>query len=187
MEPLVLLIFGKSGAGKSFVGGILHESHGWYVDHTDEDLTDEMIMALNMRKPFADNMRDRYFSIIAENILTLQESYQNIVLTQGAYKQRHRDYILNRVTDQEWVYIQSTDSLIQERLSRRQGGIYPASAAALMNDYEEPNKDTKVIVNNESKSSILRRLSAVAHEMPNKFSRQEAASLIKDIGLEREI
>lgn len=177
MEPLVLFLFGKSGSGKSFVGEILKEALGWHVYHADEDLTEEMKAALDEKKPFTNDMRDRYFSIIVEKILMMKKNHRSIVVTQGAYKNRHRSYLSSKIPDLELIHVQSEEALILERLSNRQGGISRASAAALRNDFEEPGGNVKVIINNGSKSELAKQLSSIAEKMPNKFSQQDAAKL----------
>jgi gluconokinase len=177
MEPLVLFLFGKSGTGKSFVGDILEEILGWHVYHADKDITEEMKAALSENRPFTNDMRDRYFSIVAENILARKEIYRNIVVTQGVYKKKHRDILVSNVPDLELVHIQSTNALIQERLLNRKDGISLASAAALTNDFEEPDESIKTIINNGTKTDVARQLSALAKQIPNKFSQQDAAKL----------
>jgi gluconokinase len=167
MEPLVLFLFGKSGTGKSFVGDILEEILGWHVYHADKDITEEMKAALSENRPFTNDMRDRYFSIVAENILARKESYRKIVVTQGVYKKKHRDILVSNVPDLELVHIQSTNALIQERLLNRKDGISLASAAALTNDFEEPDESIKTVINNGTKTDVARQLSALAKQIPN--------------------
>lgn len=177
MEPLVLFLFGKSGSGKTFVGDMLEEALGWHVYHADDDLTAEMKAALRENQPFTDAMRDRYFAVVAENILALKNTYRRLVVTQGAYKKRHRDYLLSKIPDLELIHISSTDSLVLERLSHRQDGIGSASAAALSKDFEAPGKGIKVIANNGSTLELARQLSAIAEQMPHKFSSQDVMKL----------
>lgn len=177
MEPLGLFLFGKSGTGKSFVGDILQEALGCYVYHADTDLSEEMKTALNESKPFTNDMRDRYFSIVVEKILSLKKIHRCIVVTQGAYKKRHRDYLLTNITDLHLVYVQSKETLLLEKASKRQHGISSASTKALTDDFEAPESDIRVITNNGSKPNITKQIRVLAEAMPNKFSQQDAAKL----------
>lgn len=177
MESSILFLFGKSGSGKSYVGDILGEVLGWHVYHADEDLTEEMKLALKESRPFTNDMRDRYFSIVAKKILGLTKVHRRIAVTQGAYKERHRDYLASNIPGLEFVYIQSNEALIRERLSKRECGISTASAKALDSDFEPPDSEINVIDNNGSKSEIIEQLSSIAEAMPNKFSQQDAAKL----------
>ena len=177
MSSFVLLLFGKSGAGKSFAGDILAELCGWYVYHADADITDEMKAALNENRAFTNDMRDRYFQIVAEKILDLRRDHRCIVVTQAVYKKQHRDYLLSNIPDLEVVCVQSTEDLISERLSKREGGISSASARALSNDFEAPEEGVKTIKNNGSKLDVIRQFVDIAEQMPNKFSQQDITKL----------
>ncbi|WP_341503949.1 AAA family ATPase [Gallaecimonas sp. GXIMD4217] len=177
MDSLVLFLFGKSGTGKSYIGDFIGEILGWYVYHADEDLIEEMKIALSESRPFTNDMRDRYFTIIAEKIMKLQKIHRRIVVTQGAYKRRHRDYLASNISDIELVYVQSSEALILKRLSDRTAGISASSAKALNQDFEQPSSQVNTIINNGSKSDIAKQLSAIAAAMPNKFSQQDAAKL----------
>ena len=177
MKPLALFIFGKSGSGKSYVGDILGDVLGWHVYHADENLTKDMKLALEERRPFTNDMRDLYFSIISEKIIDLAKIHQHLVITQGAYKKRHRDYLLSKVPELEFVYIRSNEKLILERLSKRKGGISIPSAKVINDDFEPPVSGGNIIVNDGSRYDIIEQLSSLAETMPNKFSQQDAAKL----------
>ncbi|WP_250656278.1 shikimate kinase [Alkalimarinus coralli] len=177
MSSFVLLLFGKSGAGKSFAGDILAELLGWHVYHADADITDEMRAALSEHRPFTNEMRDHYFQIMVDKVLDLKRNHQCIVVTQAVYKKQHRDYLLSNIPDLELVCVQSTEGLISERLSKREGGISSASARALSNDFEAPEEGAKVIKNNGSKFDLIRQFINIAQKMPNTFSQQDIAKL----------
>lgn len=158
--PSTLLLFGLAGSGKSFVGDLIAELAGWHVYHADDDLTPAMLDALNKQQPFTQQMRDDYFAYIVENIKSLQKKHPRLVITQGTYKQTHRDYLLASLTDIELICIESSAELITQRLQTRQQGISLASATALQQDFEAPGANTRVLTNIAGKNEIIRQLNA---------------------------
>lgn len=158
LAPPVLFLFGLSGAGKSYVGDIIGELPHWFVYHADDHLTDDMRLALKENRPFTDTMRDRFFSIVAEKIPSLQRSHRHLVVTQGLYKQRHRDYLTSTIPDIEMLHVEASDQVITKRLATRIEGINIASASALRQDFDARSDDTKVIINDGGRSLIIHQL-----------------------------
>jgi gluconate kinase len=158
LAPKILFLFGLSGAGKSYVGNLIGELAGWHVYHADDDLTAEMILALKEQRPFTEQMRDDYFPVVAQNILALKKKYERLVVTQGVYKQRHRDYLMKKFPEMEMLCVDASDQFILQRLGRRKKGITHASAEVLRSDFELPDKDTKVIMNQGGRSEIVSQL-----------------------------
>jgi gluconate kinase len=156
--PSVLFLFGKSGAGKSYVGNIIAQKLGWHVYDADDDITVEMQMALKEKRPFTNEMRDQYFPIVVENILSRLKLHEHLIVTQGVYKQRHRLYLKSRIPNLELVFVDASEHSIGGRLVSREKGIDNESANALANDFEFPKKGTKVITNNGGTKEILEQL-----------------------------
>lgn len=156
--PPTLFLFGLAGSGKSFVGNLIAERAGWHVYHADDDLTDEMRLALAEHRPFTGAMRDRFFALIVDKILQLQQQHPRLVITQAVYKQQHRDYLLARIPDMELLCVNAEDATILERINRRSDGISIASAAALRADFEEPAASCKIVVNDSDAAAIVRQL-----------------------------
>ncbi len=117
-----------------------------------------MKSALEEQQSFTDKMRDKYISIISANILSLQKIHKHLVVTQGVYKQRHRDYLLKKIPNMEMIWVKATDSIILQRLSNRNQGITMESAAALKLDFEPPANDIKVIINDGDRFQIVDQL-----------------------------
>jgi gluconate kinase len=155
--PPTLFLFGLAGSGKSFVGNLIAELAGWHVYHADDDLTDEMRLALAEHRSFTGPMRDRFFALIVDKILQLQQRHPRLVVTQAVYKQQHRDYLLARIPDMELICVNAEDATILQRINRRSDGISVASAAALRADFEEP-AGCKTIVNDSDAAAIVRQL-----------------------------
>jgi len=156
--PSTLFLFGLSGAGKSYMGDLIGALSGWHVYHADDDITDEMKLALTEKRPFTEAMRDRYFPIIVEKIKARQKKHSHIVVTQGAYKRKHRSYLLENISEIELICVETSDQLISQRVMQRGVGIENDSAVALRNDFEQAVAGTKIIVNDGDDTNIITQL-----------------------------
>ncbi len=156
--PATLFLFGLCGSGKSFIGDLIGRHAGWSVYHADDDITAEMRLALKEKRPFSDKMRDRYFSIVAKKILLLQQSHEHLVITQATYKQRHRDYLTEKIPGMEMIYISAPQHIISQRLKSRNNGIEPVHAEILAHDFEPPADTTKKIINDGDSMKIIEQL-----------------------------
>lgn len=158
--PSTLFLFGLAGGGKSYVGNLIGRLAGWYVYHADDDLTDEMKLALAEHRPFTEPMRDRFFAIAIEKILALQKQHSKLVITQAVYKQRHRQLLSAKIPNLELVCVTAADAVIFQRIKKRDEGITVESAAALRADFEIPASDCKIIVNDGGTADIIKQLNS---------------------------
>lgn len=156
--PTTLLLFGLAGSGKNYVGDLIGQQTGWHIYHADEDITAEMRLALIEHRPFSDAMRDRYFAIIVDKILGLQQLHSHLLVTQAVYRQAHRDYLMSHISNMEMIYVQADDTVIEKRLLTRAGETSAKSAAALRNDFQPPGQEYKTLVNNTDDAEIVRQL-----------------------------
>lgn len=154
-ESPIWFLFGLSGAGKSYVGDLISRRTGWPVYHADADLTAEMHLALAQASPFTDEMRDVYFARLPAFIRQHQQPGLPLIVTQGAYKQRHRDYLRRHLPQLSFVWVDAPQGLILQRLSRRRQGIGPESAAALFRDFEPPVDGSCYVVNEGDDERVL--------------------------------
>lgn len=154
-HPDIWFFFGLSGTGKSYATDIIAAATGWPVYHADDDITPAMRLALAQSRPFTDAMRDEYFELLVQRLHNRPQSPLPLLVSQGAYKQRSRDYLQQQVPGMALVWIDAPDALIQQRLGHRADGIKPQSAAALRQDFEPPADDCLKIVNNGGQNNIL--------------------------------
>jgi len=159
----VWFLFGLSGSGKSYAGDVIARAKGWPVYNADDDITPAMRQALAASRPFTDAMRDEYFVLLSDRIRARQA--QNaaglpLIVTQGAYKQRSRDYLQQQIPGLALIWIDAADALISQRLSQRSAGIKVESAAALRQDFEGPPPGSLKIVNDFGEEHILAQFKA---------------------------
>ena len=59
-DKILLILFGRLGCGKNFVGRALARHFGAFFYDADEDLTLAMRDAIQSQAPFTDEMREYY-------------------------------------------------------------------------------------------------------------------------------
>lgn len=156
--PPVLFFFGLAGAGKTHVGQLVSRMSGRFFYDADDDISDEMKLALAENRPFTEAMREVFFPRVVTRIRELQQQHKTLVVTQGVYKQRHRDYLLREVPAMAMVCVTCNEALLQQRLAARPQGISSASAAALLADFELPSPGMPVIHNDGDDAEVVRQL-----------------------------
>jgi gluconate kinase len=161
--PPVLYFYGLAGAGKNYVGDLVGRLTGRHVYHADVDLTPDMRKAIAEKRPFTPEMRDEYYAIVADRILSLLKDHKALVVTQGTYKAQHRRYLAARVPGMDLICITADKATILQRLKARGDAVTPEYAAALAANFEPPGAAEKVIANNGGESNILTQL---AHLYP---------------------
>jgi len=159
--PSTLFLFGLAGSGKSYIGDLIGELCHWHVYHADEDLTDEMLNALANHQPFTPAMRDVFFDKVSRKILQLQGQHDHLVVTQAAYKIKHRNFLLSCISNMDFVMVDTSDDLIEKRIGFREKGISMKSAKALRQDFERPGADIAVVENNRNRAHIIRQLNSL--------------------------
>jgi gluconokinase len=164
--PPVLFLFGLSGAGKSWVGDLISVHTGWPVYHADADITAQMRQALADARPFTDAMRDDYFARLPAYIQSHRQPGRPLIVTQGAYKRRHRDQLKMQVPGLELIWVDAPPELILQRLEQRGQGIRAASAAALFSDFEAPAGTYCRIMNDGDNNRILQQCRACITGFP---------------------
>lgn len=167
VPPRVWFLFGLSGSGKSFTGDVIARARGWPVYHADDDITPAMRQALAASQPFTDAMRDEYFILLADRIRARQAQAapeQPLIVTQGAYKKRHRDFLRQQIPALALVWIDAPDAQIAQRLSLRANGITAESAAALRQDFESPSGCCLKIVNDIGEGHVLAQFEALQEQ-----------------------
>lgn len=161
------LLFGLSGSGKTYVADVLAAHFGWPVYHADDGITPAMRQALAEARPFTEQMRDEFFQVLADKIKAHLQAPGHgsqkgpLLVTQGAYKNRHRLYLQERIPGLRLLWVDALPQLIEQRLESRRDGISVQSARALQRDFEVPVADCARLQNNSDADEIVRQFRAI--------------------------
>jgi gluconokinase len=135
-QPLVLVLMGVSGCGKSTVAGLLAGRLGW-----DFEEGDDLHPAANVEKmasghPLDDEDRWPWLANVAEWIGERTDAGRPGIITCSALKKSYRDVLRGeRVV---FVYLAGTREQIARRLAARHGHYMPASLLDSQFDALEP-------------------------------------------------
>ena len=164
-RPMVLVVMGVSGSGKTTVGELLAERLGWQYQEGDALHPPENVAKMSGGTPLTDADRIPWLQRIADRIDEWRSRGQAGVVTCSALKRTYRDIIIGSRPDVGLVYLKGSRELIGQRMAARKGHFMPA--ALLDNQFatlQEPGADERAIVVDvggtpaEIVDEILRRL-----------------------------
>ncbi len=150
--PNLVFLFGLAGVGKSYVGRVLAERFGYAAYDLDSDLTPAMRRAIADRIAFTEQMRDEFFDVVESRITELVAVYPRLVLTQGAYKERHRMKISQCHPEIKFVWIDAPVEILRQRLATRADSIAPDYAFRIMSNFEPPGDPAALRLLNDTSS-----------------------------------
>ena len=157
----VLLLFGMSGAGKTYLGELISSRLGYFHYELDRDLTPAMRAAIAAKRSFTEQERDEYFEQVVVRMQEILTQHPKTVFTQGVYKERHREALRRRIPGLETVWVQAPQSVIQNRLQRREGGVPPDYAEMITRNFEVPLAGRTLVNDEICSEELLRRFKAL--------------------------
>jgi len=163
MEKQLLILFGPTGAGKNYVAQIIEAEWGYDFYDADQDLTGEMIAAIRRNRLFTDRMRAAYFRKVAARIEQLLAEHDRVVITQGLFKNENRRALRQKFPFAEFILVTADDTLILERIRRRNNLVTPAYAQKINSGFEKPDFECATIINNAGSEAILKQICAILY------------------------
>ena len=166
VPPIVLVIMGVSGSGKTTIGRLLAARLGWHYQEGDALHPPENVAKMSAGTPLSDTDRAPWLRRIAERIDAWCSNGEAGVITCSALKRAYRDIIIGDRPDVRLVHLKGSRELIGRRMAARKGHFMPT--ALLDNQFatlEEPSPEERAITVDvggtpaEIVDEILRRLS----------------------------
>ncbi|XP_059118804.1 probable gluconokinase isoform X1 [Peromyscus eremicus] len=114
--PLVLLVMGVSGCGKSTVGALLASKLGWKFYDADDYHSEENRMKMGKGVPLSDQDRIPWLCSLHDILLRDVASGHHVVLACSALKKMYRDILIHGRND---VPLESDESA-KEKLAGKQ-------------------------------------------------------------------
>ncbi len=136
--PPAILLFGVAGVGKSYLGALLAEKLRVFHYELDNDLTEEMKLAIQEGREFTDPMRDRFFSVVGARMRQVLAEHPNTIFTQGVYKERHREYLRHLIPGLECIWVDAPENVIIDRLKLRGTAVSGEYARLIHRNFESP-------------------------------------------------
>lgn len=118
---MIVVLMGVSGSGKTTVGKVLAERLGWRFVDADDYHPPANVAKMHAGEPLTDEDRRPWLEVLADLIDDARDRGEDLVLACSALKHEYRDYLRDGASDVVYVYLEGSESLIQERLARRKG------------------------------------------------------------------
>src|SRR6201747_3305907 len=126
-SPVVLVVMGVSGAGKSTIAAILAERLGWTFEEGDllHPKSNGEKMAAGI--PLTDEDRWPWLAKVADWIDGRLDTGENGIITCSALKRSYRTMINRRGSGVEFVYLAVDRSELEGRVEQREGHFVAVS------------------------------------------------------------
>lgn len=119
-RPLVILIMGVAGSGKTTIGQLLANSLGWQFVDADRFHSLTNIDKMSRGIALTDADRLPWLQAIQAAIADWLRTQMPTVLACSALKSEYRHFLTAQPDQVKWVYLKGTSELIQQRLNQRQ-------------------------------------------------------------------
>lgn len=168
-KPVVLVLMGVSGSGKSTVAGILADLLGWPFEEGDTLHPRSNIEKMRAGIPLTDADRELWLESVTAWVEQRLDGGESGLITCSALKRRYRDVINRRGSGVLFVFLTGAGKTIGDRLAARVGHFMPSSLIdSQLSDLEDPQPDEphiRVDIGRPPRAiatSILRELGLVA-------------------------
>lgn len=124
-KPVIAVVMGVSGSGKTTVAVLLSAALGCQFQEGDELHPPENVEKMHAGTPLTDADRLPWLRKIAEEIDCWRARGESGVLTCSALKRSYRDIIIGDRSDVTLVYLKGSHDLMQRRVAARNGHFMP--------------------------------------------------------------
>ena len=156
----LLIIFGKPGAGKSYVAEIFEKKFGYFSWNGDDALPPDMREKLFQKAEITEAMRTQFLTNMIEGIKKLVKKHEKLVVHQTFLKEYMRKQIAADFPKATFVLIECTDSIRESRyLNRKYFNLGLPYLRRMTNLFEPVHIPHKIIKNNNNgQEHILKQL-----------------------------
>lgn len=122
--PLIIVVMGPAGAGKTTIGTRLASSLGWRYLEADDFHSPANVERMRHDIPLTDADRAPWLASIRDALRDAIANGQRVVLACSALKEEYRSALMPpnaRTDDIRFVYLRASAALLRERLAHRVG------------------------------------------------------------------
>lgn len=164
--PLVVLLMGVSGAGKSTIGDVLARRTGWPFRDADSFHPPENIAKMSRGAPLTDADRMPWLAAIAHWIDERRQARAPAIVSCSALRRAYRERLIGGREDVALVFLAGDPALIGARLEGRTGHFMPKALldsqfAAL--EVPGPDEAALVVDIRESPEAVVESIVAALH------------------------
>ena len=145
-KPVVLVVMGVSGCGKTTVAAILAGRLRWPFEEGDALHPQANVEKMHAGHPLTDNDRAPWLERVADWVDERLDAGENGLITCSALKRSYREIIGRRGSGVVFVYLAGSREAIATRLAARHGHFMPSSLLdSQFADLEEPSASEPAI------------------------------------------
>ena len=146
-RPMVAVVMGVSGSGKTTIGSLLANTLGWQFQEGDTLHPPENVAKMSAGIPLSDADRLPWLQKIAEVIDGWRARGESGVVTCSALKRSYRNIIIGDRPGVRLLYLKGSHDLIRQRMAARHGHFMPTALLdSQFSIFEEPSPDENPIV-----------------------------------------
>jgi gluconate kinase len=163
----LVIIFGNSGAGKSYIADILEKKFGYFSYNGDLSLPKDMKEEILKRSDVTVDMRRRFVKNILDKVKLLAKNHEKIVIHQALIKEYMREQILQEYPDTKFIWAVCDEEILKKRYMKRSYfNLGLEYLKVMINAFEEP-KHLHYIIRNDSDGSagIIKQLKKVNQDI----------------------
>lgn len=159
----ILVVFGKPGAGKSYVAHIFSETFGYYCHDGDSDLPQHMRDALFRKEQITDGMRKEFTASMIASMQKLSKKYEKLVVHQTFLKEYMRTQFQHAFPHAKFLLVETPDAIREKRyMNRTYFNLGLAYLRHMSNLFEPPTTPHTIILNSTSGSgSVIDQLASI--------------------------
>lgn len=147
---MIIILFGLPGAGKTYIGKLIHKHFNYSFYDGDHDVTDAIKAAIETKTPFTDAMRDEFFLKLFHSMERLQKQHQNLVVAQTFIKERYRLQALQRFPSARFILVKTKAHIREERLAGRiEMHLEKDYARQMVRNFDAPEIEHQIIHNDK--------------------------------------
>lgn len=125
--PLIVVMMGVSGVGKTTIGTLLAERLSWGYAEGDSYHPPGNVEKMRAGTPLDDSDREPWLAAIAADIDRWRTAGQGMVVSCSALKRRYRKILIGDRPDVRLVRLAGDEALIRARMEKRTDHYMPPS------------------------------------------------------------
>jgi gluconate kinase len=160
MNKSVIIVFGKPGAGKSYIAEILAGHFGYTRYSGDDAIPPDMNEALLQKAEISDDMRKRFLDNMITTIKKLSTKHEKLVVDQAFIKEFMRTKLLAEVPSAKFILVECDDALREKRYMERKYFNLGLPYLRLMTNLFEPVHIPHTVIYNDKEGTkdIIKQL-----------------------------